>query len=71
MIRFHRSTAGSSARAPACWWFRIVVVHTETDLWCGVCGLPAAVILTYVVEPHGGVPGGVHRLTYCEACEGA
>jgi hypothetical protein len=71
MIRFHGNTIRSCPPTPACCWVRIVVVHTETDSWCDVCALPTAVTLTYVVEPRGGVPSGVHRLTYCESCEDA
>ncbi|PXY16997.1 MULTISPECIES: hypothetical protein [Pseudonocardiaceae] len=48
---------------------RIVVLHTEADVWCEVCDAACAAIVTYVVEEADSPPSAMHRLTWCETCE--
>jgi hypothetical protein len=76
MIRFGKgnsevSHVAGGHRAPVSrhWPMTVIVINTETDIWCAMCALPVAVTLTYVVETPDGAPGGVYRLTYCESCE--
>jgi hypothetical protein len=78
MPRFPNDAAGLGGRSPtspddtfAIWYVRIVVLSSEDDAWCELCGLPSATTVTYVLEPAGHAPSGLFRLTYCETCEGA
>jgi hypothetical protein len=48
---------------------RIVLLDSDTDVWCDWCGLPCATTITYVVEFGDNAPNAVHRLAYCEGCE--
>jgi hypothetical protein len=54
----------SSAETPSVLSLRIVVLQTDTELWCGICGALSASAITYVVEESEHVPGAVHRLTF-------
>ncbi len=47
----------------------IVLLDSDTNLWCEWCGLSCATTITYVVERGNDTPPGVHRLAYCEGCE--
>jgi hypothetical protein len=48
---------------------RIVLLKTDTDVWCDLCGLPCATEITYVIEVADRVPAAVRRLAYCDGCE--
>lgn len=50
---------------------RIVVLRTQSDVWCDTCGVPSAVTVIYTVEEGDRPPWALHRVTYCEGCEGA
>lgn len=49
---------------------RIVVLNTEPDIWCDICGAFCATTTTYVVEEPTPALGSVHRFTSCDTCEG-
>ncbi len=63
-----RLKGGVNTMSPAV-CLRIVVLHTEVDVWCDICAVPSAVTITYVAEEIGNTPGVLHQLTYCETCE--
>ncbi|TNC28038.1 hypothetical protein [Amycolatopsis alkalitolerans] len=48
---------------------RVVVLSVDGDIWCDVCGALCATTIAYLIEEPDGVAHGVHRLTYCDACE--
>lgn len=48
---------------------RIVVLHTESDVWCEPCGAACAVTIAYVLEEAHTTPTAVRQLTWCETCE--
>lgn len=48
---------------------RIVVLDSDSDMYCDFCGLPCATTITYVVEHGDEMPRALHRLAYCEGCE--
>jgi hypothetical protein len=48
---------------------RIVVLQSDTEIWCEPCGLAAATRITYVAEDGAGPPQSVRQLAYCESCE--
>ena len=54
---------------PTTTFLRIVLLDSDSDLWCDWCGLPCATTITYVVERADEIPSAVHRLAYCEGCE--
>ncbi|WP_190812520.1 hypothetical protein [Saccharopolyspora pogona] len=49
---------------------RIAVLHIDKYVWCDMCGVPCAVTVTYANERDERTPLAVHRLTWCETCEG-
>lgn len=57
------------SRASAVLRLRIVVLSVDTDVWCAFCRALCATTIAYLVEPPDGVAEGLHRLTYCDACE--
>lgn len=54
---------------PTTTMLRIVLLDSDTCVWCDWCALPCATTVTYVVEFDERVPSAVHRLAYCEGCE--
>jgi hypothetical protein len=48
---------------------RVVILQVDDTTWCPNCDLACAVTVVYVEEREGQLPGQVHRLTYCPACD--
>ena len=55
---------------PASITLRIVVLRVDKQMPCTVCGLPAAVQISYALEEGTrAIPDSLHVVTYCEMCE--
>jgi len=53
-------------------YLRIVIVRVDPGAWCGMCRLPSAATVVYVLEPVlDCAPDELLTLTYCETCGGA
>lgn len=48
---------------------RIVVLHTDDDLWCENCQAACATTITYLIEEDRAVPTGIHQVTWCDICD--
>lgn len=48
---------------------RIIILQIDLDIWCDFCGLPSAMVITYLIEEHGRLPEVVRRLTCCDSCD--
>jgi hypothetical protein len=59
----------ASGQMPTLACVRIVVLQSDTEIWCEPCRLAAATRITYVAEDGAGPPRSVRQLTYCESCE--
>lgn len=71
LFRHHRAPpAERAAVEPVVVRLRIAILHIDKDVWCDMCGVPCAVTITYATERDERTPLAVHRLTWCETCEG-